>query len=359
MYLLVLMFNVLYSKLILDEKRYKYFTFIILFFPIIIISVFLLGFQDSVGTDYENYKKVFEIKLERDFYINYYKYKGEILFSLFLDKIVSYFNTEQIGFILWSFLQSFFLGNFIYETKEKYKSIIIFLLIAMMNFYQIQINVLRSGLATIIFSIIVLKAERKKYLSAFIYALIAINIHKSSLYILCIYLILKLFSLTIKKTTKRLLIIFILLFFLSFFLKNYLKYILEIFQDYGRDYNINSNYWRTTPFSQEIVKYYYGLLILYSLKIRNNLSEKNKKLYDLGFLFNCMRYFLLRIYLLTRICDYFLLISIFPVYFLMKEDIKQKKYFELILISFYVLLPYILKITILAKGEYLYKSILF
>jgi|GEM_PF-4650047 len=359
MYLLTLIFNVFYSKLILDRKRYKYFTFIVLFFPIIIISVFLLGFQDSVGTDYENYKKMFEIKLERDIYINHYKYKGEILFSLFLDKIVSYFNIGQIGFILWSFLQSFFLGNFIYETKEKYKSIIIFLLIVMMNFYQIQINVLRSGLATIIFSIIVLKIEKKKYISAFIYILIAINVHRSSLYVLCMYLFLKIFSLLIKKTTKRLIIIFILSFFLSFFLKDYLKYVLEIFQDYGRDYNIDSNYWRITSFSQEIVKYYYGLLILYSLKIRNNISEKDKVLYDIGFLFNCIRYFLLRIYLLSRICDYFLLIAIFPVYFLIKENIKQKKYFELLLISFYILLPYILKITILAKGEYLYKSILF
>ena len=359
MYSLVLIFNVLYSKLILDKKKYKYSTFIILFFPIIIISVFLLGFQDSVGTDYENYKKMFEIKLERDIYINYYKYKGEILFSLFLDKIVSYFNIGQMGFVLWSFFQSFFLGNFIYETKEKYKSIIIFLLIAMMNFYQTQINVLRSGLVTIIFSIIVLKVERKKYFSAFIYSLIAINVHRSSFYILCIYLILKLFFLIIKKTTKSLLMISLLSIVLSFFLRDYLEYILEIIHYYGRDYNINSDYWRVTSFSQSIIKYYYGLLILYSLKIRNNLSEKNKKLYDLGFLFNCMRYFLLRIYLLNRVCDYFLLISIFPVYFLMKENIKQKKYFELVLISFYILLPYMLKITILAKGEYLYRSILF
>lgn len=358
MYLLILAYNVIYSKLVLDKKKYTCFNFMLAFVPILIVSTFLLGLQDSVGTDYFMYKKMFELG-EKGWYVDFYKYKGEYIFAFFLEKIAPLVKEKQNLFLIIAFFQNYLLGIYLYETKQKYISILIFLVICLINIYQIQINVLRTSITMLIFSIVVLKLLRKEYLKVFILSIIALNIHKSYIYLFICFSFLIFILKIIQLNNKRLIIIYFLSIFLSFYLFNYIEYIITIFKNYGQFYHRNISFWRITDFKDLILKYYYSILVVISLTIRDKLSRRNKKFYDIGFICNCMRYFFMRVYLLNRINDYFLLLSIFPVYFLMIYLLKSKKYSLFIAVILYIIVPYILKVTILAEAEYLYKSILF
>lgn len=358
MFLIVLFFNVFYSHKVLDNKKYKYSNFMIIFIPILIITTLLLGLQDSVGTDYLEYKKMFTLG-PNGWYVNFYKSKGEYIFAFLLEKIAPLFQEKQIIFIIISYVQTYLFGKFLYETKQKYISILIFLLICLIGIYQIQLNTLRTAITSLIFSIVVLKFLKKEYIKILILSIIAINIHKSYLYIFLSYILLFNTLKRINLTKNKLLIIYFISIISSFYLFDYVEYIIKYVKFYGKFYNNGVSFWRATGFKYLVLKYYYSILVLYSLVIRQKLSEKNRQIYDIGFIFNCIRYFSMRVFLLNRVNDYFLPITIFPIYFLMVSLLENRKYVQLLIIIMYILIPYILKVTILAEGEYLYRCILF
>ena len=60
----------------------------------------------------------------------------------------------------------------------------------------------------------------------------------------------------------------------------------------------------------------------------------------------------------TRFYYYVVFFMVFPMYYMLHYTYVKGKMFSFIVILCYIVLPYIAKVTFLAKGEFLYKSIL-
>lgn len=60
--------------------------------------------------------------------------------------------------------------------------------------------------------------------------------------------------------------------------------------------------------------------------------------------------------MLTRMSEYFLILSTFPIYYLLIYYYDNKKYKRLLLLVMMILSLFIIKTIIFPKGEYLYKS---
>ena len=60
-----------------------------------------------------------------------------------------------------------------------------------------------------------------------------------------------------------------------------------------------------------------------------------------------------------RVFQLFYIFYIFPLYFIIEYYLRNKKFKIAVAILLYIVFPFILKVTVLAKDEYLYQSILF
>jgi hypothetical protein len=49
---------------------------------------------------------------------------------------------------------------------------------------------------------------------------------------------------------------------------------------------------------------------------------------------------------------------VFPIYYLLHKSYKKGKIMEFVMVLGYVILPYLAKVTFLAKAEFLYNSVL-
>ena len=95
-----------------------------------------------------------------------------------------------------------------------------------------------------------------------------------------------------------------------------------------------------------------------------NLIERQKlngiylKLYNIGFLGFCLKLFLLKLTIFSRISDTFLIFTIFPLYFYLVYLAKNRNILFTIILSCLIAF-YGLKTLLFPSAEYLYKSIYF
>lgn len=126
---------------------------------------------------------------------------------------------------------------------------------------------------------------------------------------------------------------------------------------------LGDNFFQSRDISIIITKLYYLPLILYFFLRFNNKEENH-----FSYINYCIAIFIitfwsfimgLDISLLSRLASYFWFFTIFPLLYLLNNALERKNTFEFIFILIYCILPYLAKVTFLAKAEFLYQSYIF
>lgn len=322
-------------------------VYLLCILPIIFFWILIIGGQFGVGTDYESYLNIFTSNSE----VEIYKIKNELLFYY----IVCFFQyiklDGQILFFVFAIINICLFFVICRKVTNKYSWLFLFLYVTVSTLFHNQMNGLRQCTATyfITLALIYLSEEQKK--KFFILVLIGAGFHISSLAILLFYPLRKV---TYKYKTAFSLLILSALFSLFSF-ENIIKNI--TIYTYYSSYS-NSEYLADIPFIGKFTK----LLILpfyllaLSLLRKKNLSFNSLRLYNIGITAYIIKNLFLISSLTNRVGYFFLLISIMPLFYYLKEAMKyEKKTFIIIIYS--LLFIYMTKILLIPKGEYYYNSI--
>ena len=349
--------NLLYSIsicYIIGQTYYKYKfsnnALLILLFCFGFIWVIICGGQYYVGTDYPTYLDLFNGNN-----IEYYYSKNEYLFYY----IIAFFNS--IGLSGQFLFYIFYLINFIFLfqilKRLNLKTIFIFILlyICFSNIFNNQLNMLRQATAIHICTYAgILYSEGKSKLTN-IWIIVASLIHLSSLCMFSLFLFKKIEKIKIIHLKILLICSTVGMFFISSNIFSYLTYILPIhYQAYLEREPTDSSF--TTIFTKLI---FIPLFWMSCNQNYNNFSMNKKRLFQIGFIGFCLKLLLLKIPVVNRLSDYFIILSIFPLYYLLEYlfiNNKTKLFFTIcmLLIAFYGA-----KTVLLPKAEYLYNSIYF
>lgn len=350
-YILNLIFTVGYSFFV---KKIK----ILYFIPILSVWIIILGGQYEVGTDYNNYLKFFYgIRDIRLFFL-----QKEYIFYYFMKIISNIFSNGQVLFVLISGVESFIFIIFIKKCeqlkflKKENLFIFMFLYLGYGTLFYNQMNTLRQSFNVYLFSISVLYILQKKIKFSFLVNIIAIFIHRSTYLLFPFYFI---YYFIFRKIDKKMLYYSLLIgsFVISLF--NIIAIIEPFIFKYVPSFKIYflAEKVKEVSFEKKILKYIY--LPFYFLSI--NLIEKKKKekeILKIGIVAYSIRILTSNIGVVVRMGEYFVLLSIFPIYYLIEDWLKRKKYFFVLFFISMILGIFILKVTIFATGEYYYRSYL-
>lgn len=354
-YFLNLLYSTIYFFLIKTSKKINLITSI----PIIIIWTIIIGGQYDVGTDYFSYLQIFYNKNILDVYYR----KNEYIFYYLVKILSNLFKNGQILFLTIGLIENIFFIQLLKKMlrmkilEKKYIYIFIFIFLAYgTNFYN-QMNVLRQYFNLYIFTLMVFLAVEKRYLMYNLFFLIGLNIHRS---FILIYLFYFLYIFLKKKITKKILIIGIFIIFIINFI-NMEKYIAEVAIYIPRySHYITSSYFNSISFEGKIIKLLYIPFVIESTflieKIKNQIQ---KEVLKIGIISYIIKIGCLMTTVTNRVGEYFTLLSLFPIYFLIIYYIKNNNRLKLLILLGIIMLVYMLKIFIFAKGEYLYQFYLF
>lgn len=355
-YILNLILTVSYFYFIRKVKKF-YLTFCI---PILMIWIIILGGQYEVGTDYRNYLNFFyglrDIEL---FYL-----QKEYLFYYFMKLTSNIFSNGQIIFIIIGGIESFIFFYFVKRCQKlhildiKYVYIFVFLYLGYATVFYNQMNGLRQYFNIYLFSLITVFILEKKIIKYLLINLIMMFIHRSSYLLIPFYL---LYHVAIKHMNNKK--IYICLLFGSFALS--LINILDILEMFVKKYvPIFSGYFfigeiEEISLDKKIIKYIYLPFYLYSISLFDKKRGVKNEILKIGILSYAIRLSVLNISIVYRIGEYFWLLSIFPIYYLIIDWLEKRKKICIFIIITLMICIFIVKVTVLAKGEYLYKFYLF
>lgn len=352
-YVLNLIVTVLYSYLIKSTKILNY-------IPILLIWIIILGGQYEVGKDYRNYLDFFYgIRDSKLFFI-----QKEYLFYYFL-KIMSFlFSNGQIIFVIIGGLESLIFLYFLKKCREnkillnKKIYIFLFLYLAYGTVFYNQMNGLRQYFNIYLFSLGIIYMLNRKKIKYCLINLIAIFIHRSSYLLLPFYLI---YSYFIKKNNKKYFYFIILLVGLIISLidiKNILEIIVLKYTPKFSGYFLIERI-QEVSLEKKIVKYVYLPFYFCAINLIEKRKGKVKEMIKIGVIGYSIRIAVSNISIVNRIGEYFIILSIFPIYYLIEEWLKQRKNFLLLILIGMICGIFFLKVTIFAKGEYFYRFYLF
>lgn len=353
-YFINALFSVFYMY---SFRKMKKFNFII-FFPVFFLWLLIIGLQYGVGTDYFNYLNIFYNENNLSLY---YRTK-EYIFYYYVKGLKNIFLNGQSLFIVTSLLENlliyFFIKKLLKENIISKKKIFVFIFLFLCygtNFYN-QMNILRQYFNVYLLSFALINIYNKEIFRYIFNFLIGMNIHRSFLYLFPIFI----GKFLINKLNKKFLIFLLILSFLFNFMPvlEWMKKILIYIPRYS--HYIYSDYFEEIPLINKMTKFIYIPFYFLAINLLDKI-EDDKKIYILkvGILAFIFRIFCLKITVLNRVGEYFVLFSIFPLYFLLIENYKNKKYFLIFILVLIIILLFSIKVLILPRGEYLYKSCLF
>ena len=350
MFLFVLFYVTIYLFLI---EKYK--PSFLSFLPAFIIYFLVSGLQFNVGTDYFNYISLYFSDT------NIHFSKKEYFFHYLLKSLKYLSLPAQSLFISISFIQSILI--FYYFKSIKHRGYVLwiffFTFICVTNIYNNQLNGLRQYVVVCFVPIMTLILYEKKYLWYLICVLLATFFHSSAIFLVILIPIRFFYNIL----HRNIFITFILMPFFYMFMNGFLESIVpSLFPQYI--HYLDSAFSEGVDFSSYITKLYYLPGILYFYYLYKNTEESSNQTY-FGFMiviFSIFYWLFItsnEIGIASRIFVYFLFFYTFPIYYLLKKTFLQNKPFTFYILIVYVFLPYFLKVTFFARGEFLYKNILF
>ena len=130
----------------------------------------------------------------------------------------------------------------------------------------------------------------------------------------------------------------------------------------GYSHYLNSHYAESHSISLFITKIYYLPLIVYFYMVyKKDSSDFGEYFHFMVFIFTLTFWFFLlalNLGIATRFYYYVVFFMVFPIYYLLHKSYKKGKIMEFVMVLGYVILPYLAKVTFLAKAEFLYNSVL-
>lgn len=363
-YLLFLAFVVLYfSSINCRTKRFS--ELIVRSIPVILFWVLLIGGQDNVGTDYYNYLSYFSNANN----MGYILARGDYAFTSFVIICNSIGLYGQDVFFIHSFL-CFLILLYIfkecYQGKLNFLNIVFFIFVVYSTAFNNQMNGLRQYTAIYLITCSFCLGMKRKYLLAILFLVIAIFTHKSSIITSAVFLLFLLLLNGRNFSEKWMYFSVIFGFMMSlFFHMGNMGLLVEYVRQYGLfgDYLIYYDQAHSTGATamDNLTKYIY--IPIYFLAIKNlhkmNITNTHKIYFTVGILSFAFKMSILSIPYLCRLGDFFLITMCIPIVYLMIYYSEKKLYVNNVILSFYFLLPYALKVTIWAVREYSYSSVFF
>lgn len=350
-YLFNLLYSTIYSTFI---KKMKFLYFL----PVFIVWVGIIGLQYDVGTDYFSYLNIFN----DENYLNIYFNKKEYIFFYFVKILKIFFKNGQSFFIMVSFLENILFYLFI-KNLVKYKFleikdlwIFIFAFFSYGTVFYNQMNGIRQYFNIYLFSMAMIfsfYSQKIKYIFIFI---TGSYIHQSFLYLFPCYF----YKIIEKALTKKFLLYLFLVVIISNFLPipELVKKFIHLVPEYKHYIDkftldiINSK--------MKIVKFIFIPFYIESIYLLDKIEEKPKQWFlKLGIVSFAIRIFCLRTMMLNRIGEYFNLLSIFPICYLLIFYYRTNKKVKFLLLASMIIGLFLVKTLILPQKEYLYKCVLF
>lgn len=348
-FFLNLIISILYSYAILKDTKGKPVTFpafCLAYSPLVIIWLLICGGQYYVGSDYPSYIDIFNGR-----YIDRY----EPGFIAIIKVCLSIGFKDQILYYLFYAIGFTFLFLSIYKSGIRHVFIFILLYITITGLFNNQLNILRQAISTYIATygvVLYLKNLRRKGL---VFIVLSSAIHYMGLItgmIVLTPLVLK-FKPNILKLVVVVGVIGALILSIS-----YLNSILNILPaNYA--YYLTEKKLDELSLLGKITKFilcpFYIWAIAYYDKMQ--LNSLQQKLFKWGIASFALKLFLLNIPILNRVGDFFVIISIFPLYYLCSYFYNRKLKFKFYCMFFFCLFIYFVKTVVFPSAEYYYQSI--
>ena len=224
-------------------------------------------------------------------------------------------------------------------------------------------NGIRQYAALTLLPILTVFIFNKQYVRFFLMTLLAMSFHSSAVIFLCLIPLRFLYE----RLGRYCFIIFFISSFLYLWLPEYTAAILDFLGLRFSSY-IDSSYFESGGYVYVITKLYYlpCFLLFFCIYRRHNEfianSWSSEYFFFVVFIFACTYWsFLMTLdaFILSRVASYFWFFIIFPIYynyiFLVR---RYNPAISLIYIG-YVIVPYFVKVTFLAKNEFIYRSYIF
>ncbi len=321
--------------------------------PVFLIWLSICGGQYDVGADYWAY---------HDFFCGEYSYKfresGEYLFAWIISLCNSLGLYGQSLFYVFYGINFYFFYLIIKRIDLKYIFLFILLYITVTSLFNNQLNVLRQATAIYMGTYALMLIVEKKKWKAFFFIVLSGLIHRSAFFLLAALGMTKLVNRLVPKSLFVLLCISLCCSFVLRveMLELITPYLSDLYASYimGQESEDKSILLKITKFI--FIPFY--LLALFRFK-EMELTERETAFFKWGFLSFCLRLMVLNMSIVYRMFDYFLLLSIFPLYYYLRYLVRNNRRFVFVVILFLLSVFYALKVTIFASAEYLYESVYF
>ena len=322
----------------------------------IILWTILIGGQYNVGTDYDSY---YEIFTDSDA-LNLYYSKGEYLFFYLVHSLNRIgINGQQI-FIVIALLNSVLLFKILSYIDKKNTFLFVFLFITVSTVFHNQMNGIRQYMAVYLITLMIILLLRKRFFISALLLIASYYLHNSAL-LLVLFIPFLLIMTNKVRNTKLILSLLLIASVISLFsFEEKVKEFLYLFSEY--QHYAESDYLKDISFKGKVTKlifvpiYIYALLSVYKSGKLNN-YESNL------FLVGIYSYIIKTLFLVTSLTNrlgfYFLILSILPLFFLLKH-LMYKRTASIFTILLYVFLfQYLVKVVLFPVGEYSYASCYF
>lgn len=349
-FFIFLIFSIWLFSSLKDEKS---FSIAYIFFAV--VWILMVGGQNNVGTDYENYRNIFS-------HPNYYELfqeRHEYLFFFIISLSKRIFDDPVVTFMLIagiSVLCLYKITQLSLPVEQRW--IYVFLLIAFSTSFNNQFNAIRQYLSTFIFMVGFLYVMNKKWYIGGGVILLARGIHSS---ITPLYLIIFIFYIISFYRIKRSLLLALLIISAVIpLLDNAYDHLSDYMLLGGNIHYLEHSYVRPLIWEEKILKYFYLLFFLFAIikMPKMDLTLKEYRLFVVGVFAFSLRMITLISSVSNRFGMFLELMMIFPLVFYFSY--LQKKHPICFFIVFFIFMGiYFIKVTFLASGEYLYKSIFF
>lgn len=354
---MVYLFFLFYSQAclyFLGKYSTKLHQYYLLLTPIILLWVIIVGGQYNVGTDYFSYMKLFVGRESLFRYID----NGEFLF-VFLIRFCHYIGIYGQGiFIVIGFIEVilyFYISKLIVSNKNTWVLFVVFMCFS--TIFNNQMNGIRQYFAMYFFTLSVLEMLNRKYVVMSVLILASVLIHKSAL-LLSLFLILFFFLKNIRTSKK--LYIFIIIGLIISAIPLYNSFIGFIVEYSFYDGYVENGYIQEVGINDKLIKYAFVPVFMYSIgKVKFlKLSCFHRYLFVIGIISFSVRLMALNLSLTNRFGMYFEFLMCIPLVYLI-ITLKRKSTFIFLSLLLFLYMIYTLKVTLFAKGEYLYNSYFF
>lgn len=332
--------------------RYK--ASFIAMLPAFLIYFLVAGLQYNVGSDYYSYVDIFTNEEKLQLYFE----RGEVLFYWVVSLLQWLELPPQSIFLAISFVQSLLIFIYLKSIKKLGFFLPLFFIVffCVSNIYNNQLNGLRQYVVVTALPILTILLHNRRYFYFYIGVFVVSLFHNTAWFLL-ILVPLYIFH---KKADRSLFFLFCGSVFGYLFLGSVIYDLVEMLLPSYAHY-LHSEYSKGESLVLFATKLVYLPLIFYFYAVyRKDNSDFGRYFHFVIFVFTLTYwFFILALYLglAVRFYYYFAFFLVFPFYYILHQSYKSRQWLMFAFVLFYAVFPYVAKVTVFAKAEFFYQSI--